>query len=151
MNVLTIFSFSEFRSKRVRGPRGKILAAKRIGPQNHVAVVSPTWVDATCHDWPVLTVGSRKQIITSGLVGEAEKPRIGVIRRRVLKSSKGRKATSSSSSKQENHIIHHDQSDDDVGVSWVSWRVPHHKKRGNKNPGFNLDYSPPKTHPPSHN
>ncbi|KAJ7950919.1 Transmembrane protein [Quillaja saponaria] len=32
----------------------------------------------------------------------------------------------------------------------VSWRVPH-KKRGEKNPGFNLDYAPPKTHPPSHN
>ncbi|GMN44693.1 hypothetical protein TIFTF001_013892 [Ficus carica] len=32
----------------------------------------------------------------------------------------------------------------------VSWRVPH-KKRGEKQPGFNLDYSPPKTHPPSHN
>ncbi|OMO78553.1 hypothetical protein CCACVL1_14318 [Corchorus capsularis] len=32
----------------------------------------------------------------------------------------------------------------------VSWRVPH-RKRGEKHPGFNLDYSPPKTHPPSHN
>ncbi|PON47295.1 hypothetical protein PanWU01x14_245440 [Parasponia andersonii] len=32
----------------------------------------------------------------------------------------------------------------------VSWRVPH-KKCGEKQPGFNLDYSPPKTHPPSHN
>ena len=32
----------------------------------------------------------------------------------------------------------------------VSWRVPN-KKRGEKQPGFNLDYSPPKTHPPSHN
>ncbi|KAK8570479.1 hypothetical protein V6N13_003156 [Hibiscus sabdariffa] len=32
----------------------------------------------------------------------------------------------------------------------VSWRVPH-RKHGEKNPGFNLDYSPPKTHPPSHN
>ncbi|XVF33532.1 hypothetical protein REPUB_Repub17cG0176800 [Reevesia pubescens] len=32
----------------------------------------------------------------------------------------------------------------------VSWRVPH-RKRGKKHPGFNLDYSPPKTHPPSHN
>ncbi|GLT39566.1 hypothetical protein SLA2020_137500 [Shorea laevis] len=32
----------------------------------------------------------------------------------------------------------------------VSWRVPH-MKRGEKNPGFNLDYAPPKTHPPSHN
>jgi hypothetical protein len=25
------------------------------------------------------------------------------------------------------------------------------KKRGERHPGFNLDYSPPKTHPPSHN
>ncbi|KAJ0054606.1 uncharacterized protein LOC116128083 [Pistacia vera] len=32
----------------------------------------------------------------------------------------------------------------------VSWRVPH-GKRPEKNPGFNSDYSPPKTHPPSHN
>ncbi|XAR63200.1 hypothetical protein NMG60_11023057 [Bertholletia excelsa] len=32
----------------------------------------------------------------------------------------------------------------------VSWRVPH-KKRGEKQPGFSLDYSPPKTHPPVHN
>ncbi|KAJ1383686.1 hypothetical protein SESBI_43155 [Sesbania bispinosa] len=32
----------------------------------------------------------------------------------------------------------------------VSWRVPH-KKQSQKHPGFNLDYSPPKTHPPSHN
>ncbi|KAF3440022.1 hypothetical protein FNV43_RR18300 [Rhamnella rubrinervis] len=32
----------------------------------------------------------------------------------------------------------------------VSWPVPH-KKRGEEQPGFNLDYSPPKTHPPSHN
>lgn len=32
----------------------------------------------------------------------------------------------------------------------VSWRVPH-KKRGEHQPGFNLDYSPPKTHPPHHN
>ena len=32
----------------------------------------------------------------------------------------------------------------------VPWAVPH-KKRSEKNPGFNLDYSPPKTHPPSHN
>jgi hypothetical protein len=32
----------------------------------------------------------------------------------------------------------------------VSWHVPH-KEHSEKNPGFNLDYSPPKTHPPSHN
>ncbi|XP_011017459.1 PREDICTED: uncharacterized protein LOC105120782 [Populus euphratica] len=32
----------------------------------------------------------------------------------------------------------------------VSWRVPQ-KKRGERHPGFHLDYSPPKTHPPSHN
>lgn len=32
----------------------------------------------------------------------------------------------------------------------VSWHVPH-KEHNEKNPGFNLDYSPPKTHPPSHN
>ncbi|PPS11860.1 hypothetical protein GOBAR_AA08783 [Gossypium barbadense] len=33
----------------------------------------------------------------------------------------------------------------------VSWKVPH-RKHGEKLSGFiNLDYSPPKTHPPSHN
>ncbi|CAI9764607.1 unnamed protein product [Fraxinus pennsylvanica] len=32
----------------------------------------------------------------------------------------------------------------------MSWRMPH-KKRGQKDPGFNLDYLPPKTHPPVHN
>ncbi|XP_077242362.1 root meristem growth factor 10 [Tasmannia lanceolata] len=31
----------------------------------------------------------------------------------------------------------------------VSWRIPHDKH--GEHPGFNLDYSPPKTHPPSHN
>ncbi|XP_051144324.1 root meristem growth factor 10 [Andrographis paniculata] len=34
--------------------------------------------------------------------------------------------------------------------SVVSWQVPH-KKRGEQEPGFNLDYLPPKTHPPTHN
>ncbi|RDX90333.1 hypothetical protein CR513_27821, partial [Mucuna pruriens] len=33
----------------------------------------------------------------------------------------------------------------------VSWRVPHNEKPSQKHPGFNLDYSPPKTHPPHHN
>ncbi|KAK7382250.1 hypothetical protein VNO80_01044 [Phaseolus coccineus] len=33
----------------------------------------------------------------------------------------------------------------------VSWRVPHNKKPRQKHPGFDLDYSPPKTHPPHHN
>ncbi|KAJ8748986.1 hypothetical protein K2173_013425 [Erythroxylum novogranatense] len=32
----------------------------------------------------------------------------------------------------------------------VSWRIPHNTRR-EKHPGFNLDYSPPKVHPPSHN
>ena len=31
-----------------------------------------------------------------------------------------------------------------------SWSLPRPKNR-DKHPGFNLDYSPPKTHPPSHN
>ncbi|XP_020235897.1 uncharacterized protein LOC109815556 [Cajanus cajan] len=34
----------------------------------------------------------------------------------------------------------------------VSWHVPHNnKKPRQKHPGFDLDYSPPKTHPPHHN
>ncbi|XP_058085912.1 root meristem growth factor 10 [Magnolia sinica] len=32
----------------------------------------------------------------------------------------------------------------------VSWRIPH-EKDGEHHPGFNLDYSGPQTHPPSHN
>ena len=32
----------------------------------------------------------------------------------------------------------------------VSWRVPH-KKRGEKQPVFDMDYSQPKKHPPSPN
>ncbi|MBA0620502.1 hypothetical protein Godav_006209, partial [Gossypium davidsonii] len=42
------------------------------------------------------------------------------------------------------------QTNNKHGVS-VSWKVPH-RKHGEKLSGFiNLDYSPPKTHPPSHN
>ncbi|KAJ0928556.1 hypothetical protein HanRHA438_Chr04g0195411 [Helianthus annuus] len=33
----------------------------------------------------------------------------------------------------------------------VTFRVPPKNKRVHQQPGFNLDYSPPKTHPPSHN
>jgi activator of HSP90 ATPase len=39
-------------------------------------------------------------------------------------------------------------SDQQVSVSWL---VPRKKRGIQKQPGFNLDYSPPKTHPPSHN
>ncbi|KAI7742063.1 hypothetical protein M8C21_030069 [Ambrosia artemisiifolia] len=33
----------------------------------------------------------------------------------------------------------------------VSFKIPPKNKRVHQQPGFNLDYSPPKTHPPSHN
>ncbi|CAM8937900.1 unnamed protein product [Rhodiola kirilowii] len=36
------------------------------------------------------------------------------------------------------------------GGTAVTYRVPH-PKRGEQQPGFNLDYSPPKVHPPHHN
>ncbi|MBA0579111.1 hypothetical protein Gorai_021376 [Gossypium raimondii] len=59
-----------------------------------------------------------------------------------------------------NLIADHDNVDtqkleDDVDVNHmsilsISWRVPH-ENRGGKHPGFNLDYSPSKAHPPSHN
>ncbi|KAJ7962121.1 Synaptonemal complex protein like [Quillaja saponaria] len=42
------------------------------------------------------------------------------------------------------------KSSHDQSLVSVSWRVPY-QKPGEKNPAFNLDYSPPKTHPPSHN
>ncbi|KAL8028310.1 hypothetical protein ABFX02_14G150600 [Erythranthe guttata] len=31
------------------------------------------------------------------------------------------------------------------------WKIPHKKRPGRQEPGFNQDYSPPKTHPPVHN
>lgn len=43
-----------------------------------------------------------------------------------------------------------DDHDLDQGVATVQWRVPHPKK-GEAVPGFNMDYLPPKTHPPVHN
>lgn len=40
----------------------------------------------------------------------------------------------------------------DQSLESVSLHVPHKIKRSGKDPGWlNLDYSPPKTHPPSHN
>ncbi|KAI3741208.1 hypothetical protein L1987_58878 [Smallanthus sonchifolius] len=33
----------------------------------------------------------------------------------------------------------------------ITFHVPLKNKRLHQQPGFNLDYSPPKTHPPSHN
>lgn len=35
-------------------------------------------------------------------------------------------------------------------LATVSWKLPH-RKRGEQQPGFNLDYDPPRTHPPVHN
>ncbi|KAL1543390.1 hypothetical protein AAHA92_20371 [Salvia divinorum] len=43
-----------------------------------------------------------------------------------------------------------DDRDLDRGVATVQWRVPHPKK-GEAVAEFNLDYLPPKTHPPVHN
>lgn len=42
------------------------------------------------------------------------------------------------------------QSVGDESLVSVSFRVPH-KKPSEKQPGFNLDYAPPKIHPPHHN
>lgn len=36
-------------------------------------------------------------------------------------------------------------------VDSVAWCVPHKKRGHQQQPGFNLDYAPPKTHPPVHN
>lgn len=70
------------------------------------------------------------------IIMETTRTRRSKQRKRMLNNvkAKGKKPTTSSSS----------------SSSSVSWRVPH-KKNGEKNPGFNVDYSPPKTHPPSHN
>ncbi|KAH6767480.1 hypothetical protein C2S52_018463 [Perilla frutescens var. hirtella] len=48
---------------------------------------------------------------------------------------------------------HDDDEDDEVRAidsTKKMWRVPR-RKRGDEEPGFNLDYLPPKTHPPVHN
>ncbi|KAK4269780.1 hypothetical protein QN277_022892 [Acacia crassicarpa] len=74
---------------------------------------------------------------TGIIVAEAEKPKVTNIRtsnKRVLEVKKGK----TGSLKFNESLVS------------VPWRVPREKK-GDKNPGFNLDYSPPKTHPPSHN
>jgi len=67
------------------------------------------------------------------LVGDSEKPR-------------NRRSTS--------HRVHQVKSASgplQKSLVSVSWRVPHNKKPRQKHPGFDLDYSPPKTHPPHHN
>ncbi|KAI9076160.1 hypothetical protein K1719_041858 [Acacia pycnantha] len=78
---------------------------------------------------------------TGIMVAEAEKPKVMNTRtsnKRVLKVKKGKTGSLSGSLKFHESFVS------------VTWRVPR-KKKGDKNPGFNLDYSPPKTHPPSHN
>ncbi|XP_061996001.1 root meristem growth factor 10 [Rosa rugosa] len=62
-------------------------------------------------------------------------------------SSRKRKGSTSSSSSAADQKS---KTRSDQHVS-VSWRVPRNKRGIQKQPGFNLDYSPPKTHPPSHN
>ncbi|KAK4755552.1 hypothetical protein SAY87_009309 [Trapa incisa] len=39
----------------------------------------------------------------------------------------------------------------DASLVSVGWRVPHKKPTTEEHPGLTSDYSPPKTHPPSHN
>ncbi|CAH1422866.1 unnamed protein product [Lactuca virosa] len=51
---------------------------------------------------------------------------------------------------QEELVIHHHQHQPKSHTT-VTFRVPPRNKRIHQQPGFNLDYSPPKTHPPSHN
>ncbi|XP_073158884.1 uncharacterized protein [Henckelia pumila] len=46
--------------------------------------------------------------------------------------------------------IHVPDSGKNESLASVSWKVPN-KKREDPEPGFNLDYLPPKTHPPIHN
>lgn len=79
----------------------------------------------------------------TGIVIEAVLPKAMSVRRSIKRVFKVKKVKTSSGS-----LKTHESSS---LVSVSNWRVPHHKKRGYKNPGFNLDYSPPKTHPPSHN
>ncbi|CAJ1948650.1 unnamed protein product [Sphenostylis stenocarpa] len=68
------------------------------------------------------------------LVGESEKPR-----NRRSTNHRVHKAVKNASGALKKSLVS------------VSWRVPHNKKPRQKHPGFDLDYSPPKTHPPHHN
>ncbi|KAK7390181.1 hypothetical protein VNO78_25480 [Psophocarpus tetragonolobus] len=68
------------------------------------------------------------------LVGDSEKPR----NRRSTNHRVHKSSENASGASQKSHVS-------------VSWRVPHNKKPRQKHPGFDLDYSPPKTHPPHHN
>ncbi|WCJ22911.1 Root meristem growth factor 10 [Euphorbia peplus] len=62
------------------------------------------------------------------------------------------KMESSSKMEENDHKVlkSKDQKKGQESFGSVPWRVPHNKPE-EKHPGFNLDYSPPKTHPPSHN
>ncbi|PQM40687.1 uncharacterized protein Pyn_02788 [Prunus yedoensis var. nudiflora] len=66
-------------------------------------------------------------------------------------SDVSRKTKRSASGAVEHHPTTADDVDNKSSFDSVSWRVPHKKRGVQKQPGFNLDYSPPKTHPPSHN
>ncbi|KAL7604692.1 uncharacterized protein LOC111921377 [Lactuca sativa] len=52
---------------------------------------------------------------------------------------------------QEEEVHHHQHQHQPKSHTSVTFRVPPRNKRIHQQPGFNLDYSPPKTHPPSHN
>jgi len=73
------------------------------------------------------------------LVGDSEKPR----NRRSTTNHRVQQAVKNGSGALKKSLVS------------VSWRVPHNnnnnKKPRQKHPGFDLDYSPPKTHPPHHN
>ncbi|QCE03040.1 hypothetical protein DEO72_LG8g1058 [Vigna unguiculata] len=75
------------------------------------------------------------------LVGDSEKPR----NRRSTTNHRVQQAVKNGSGALKKSLVS------------VSWRVPHNNNNNNnkkprqKHPGFDLDYSPPKTHPPHHN
>ncbi|KAJ9539048.1 hypothetical protein OSB04_031781 [Centaurea solstitialis] len=48
-------------------------------------------------------------------------------------------------------VVHGHHHQRPQSLATVTFRVPPKNKRVHQQPGFNLDYSPPKTHPPSHN
>ncbi|CAI9103628.1 OLC1v1002148C1 [Oldenlandia corymbosa var. corymbosa] len=48
------------------------------------------------------------------------------------------------------HHLEKKRAGDGQSAAKVTWKVPH-PKSGERQPGFNLDYDPPQTHPPVHN
>ncbi|XP_010258975.1 PREDICTED: uncharacterized protein LOC104598549 [Nelumbo nucifera] len=84
-----------------------------------------------------LTVGhGRNKADENGDVGSSQRPKDQKVLLNKVRGRRTRKTTTSGVA-------------ENSSLGSVSWRVPHEKQK--KHPGFDQDYAPPKTHPPTHN